>query len=67
MWSGLTLATLRYGLDRTWAMVGFGLLSAYIQLPLLVLRSTPRDRRRHGRERQVPVTVPRPRTSGRPA
>ncbi len=67
VWSGLTLATLRYGLDRTWAMVGFGLLSAYIQLPLLVLRSTPRDRRRHGRERQVPVTVPRPRTSGRPA
>ncbi len=68
VWSGLVVATLRYGIDHTWAMVGFGLLSAYVQVPLLFMRTKPKDRRRSGRARTVPaaapVLVPAQRTAG---
>lgn len=45
VWTGLALATLHDGPERTWAMLGFGLLSAYVQVPLLLLRT--------GREKPV--------------
>jgi len=63
VWSGLILATLRFGIGHTWAMLGFGLLSGYVQVPLLFLRSTPRDRRRSGRR----VTAPGGATPALPA
>ena len=37
LWTGMALATHRYGLDHTWAMLGFALLAGYVQLPLLFI------------------------------
>lgn len=63
VWSGLVVATLEYGIGHTWAMLGFALLSAYVQIPLLFLRSTPRERRRSGRARVLqPTADPAPST-----
>ena len=57
VWGGLITATLAFGLDHTWAMLGFGLLSAYVQIPMLFLPGRPRTpappRRRHSRRRRV--------------
>jgi cellulose synthase/poly-beta-1,6-N-acetylglucosamine synthase-like glycosyltransferase len=50
VWAGLLTATMRYGIDNTWAMLGFGLLSAYIQVPMLFLPGRPRPPRRAHRD-----------------
>ncbi|MGQ7296220.1 glycosyltransferase family 2 protein [Quadrisphaera sp. KR29] len=42
VWTGLVAATVRYGLHETWAVVCFGLLSSYVQLPMLLMRARPR-------------------------
>ncbi len=46
LWTGLVLATLSYGIHETWAMLGFGLLAAYVQIPMLLLPNRGRRRRR---------------------
>lgn len=46
VWSGLALATAHYGWQHTWAMLCFGLLSSYVQLPMLFLRTTTKEQRR---------------------
>jgi cellulose synthase (UDP-forming) len=42
VWSGIATATAAYGIGDTWAMVCFAGVSAYVQLPLLVMRTAPR-------------------------
>jgi len=42
VWAGIATATAAYGIQNTWAMICFALLSAYIQIPLLVMRTAPR-------------------------
>ena len=46
LWTGMALATHRYGIDHTWAMLGFALLAGYVQLPLLFIRTTTAAQRR---------------------
>ena len=43
VWSGIVSATAAHGIGNTWAMVCFGLISSYIQLPLLLLRTSSKD------------------------
>jgi cellulose synthase (UDP-forming) len=45
VWSGIVTATAAYGIGETWAMVCFATVSAYVQLPLLVMRTAPRAAR----------------------
>jgi cellulose synthase/poly-beta-1,6-N-acetylglucosamine synthase-like glycosyltransferase len=59
VWAGLATATLRFGIENTWAMVGFGLLSAYVQVPLLFLRTRAKDASRQGRGTNVGGLLPR--------
>ncbi len=54
LWAGLVTATLTYGLDHTWAMLCFGLLAAYVQIPMLFL---PGSARAQGREKAAPITA----------
>ena len=54
LWAGLVTATLAYGLDHTWAMLCFGLLAAYVQIPMLFL---PGSARAQGREKAAPITA----------
>lgn len=42
VWSGIATATAAYGIGDTWAMVCFAAVSAYVQLPLLFMRTAPR-------------------------
>lgn len=42
VWSGIATATAAYGIGDTWAMVCFASVSAYVQLPLLFMRTSPR-------------------------
>ncbi len=46
LWGGLVTATLTYGIGHTWAMVGFGLIAAYVQIPMLFLPTGARAARR---------------------
>jgi hypothetical protein len=59
IWGGLVRATLTYGIDRTWAMLCFGLLSGYVQIPMLFLRTGAPDARRQGRGPNVWSVLPR--------
>ena len=54
LWAGLVTATLTYGLDHTWAMLCFGLLAAYVQLPMLFL---PGSARAQGRDKTAPAAA----------
>jgi hypothetical protein len=45
VWTALTRATLEYGIANLWAMGCFALVSAYLQLPLLFMRTKPRVRK----------------------
>jgi cellulose synthase/poly-beta-1,6-N-acetylglucosamine synthase-like glycosyltransferase len=46
IWGGLLTATLQIGIERTWAMLCFGLLAGYVQIPMLLLRTgAPRTRK----------------------
>jgi cellulose synthase/poly-beta-1,6-N-acetylglucosamine synthase-like glycosyltransferase len=42
VWAGLLRGTLEYGIGAYWAMLVLGLMGAYIQVPLLFLRTKPR-------------------------
>jgi cellulose synthase/poly-beta-1,6-N-acetylglucosamine synthase-like glycosyltransferase len=46
VWIAITRATLEYGIERTWAMLCFALVSAYLQIPLLFMRSKPKPSKR---------------------
>jgi cellulose synthase/poly-beta-1,6-N-acetylglucosamine synthase-like glycosyltransferase len=59
IWGGLATATYQYGIERTWAMLCFGLLAGYIQIPMLFLRTGARDARRQGRGPNVLSVLPR--------
>ena len=54
LWAGLVTGMLTYGLDHTWAMLCFGLLAAYVQIPMLFL---PGSARAQGREKAAPITA----------
>lgn len=49
VWSGIATATATYGIQHTWAMLCFALLSGYIQIPLLFERTSPRTEKRSRR------------------
>jgi cellulose synthase/poly-beta-1,6-N-acetylglucosamine synthase-like glycosyltransferase len=53
LWTGMALATMHYGLDHTWAMLGFALIAAYVQIPLLLLPTGARAKRREAKESQA--------------
>lgn len=59
VWTGLAMATMRYGVDHTWAMLCFGLLSAYVQIPMLFLRTGAKEARRQGRGPTIASVLPR--------
>ncbi len=42
IWVGLVRGSMRFGVDQYWAMLAFGVLGSYIQLPLLFLRTSAR-------------------------
>ncbi len=62
VWTGLVAATWAHGIQETWAVVCFGLLSAYVQLPMLVMRGKPKPSRAPApvpvQRRSVDVLVP---------
>jgi hypothetical protein len=66
VWTAITRATLEYGIGRTWAMLCFALVSAYLQIPLLFMRSKPRKPRRAQQEVVVARGIKSP-ASGRAA
>lgn len=59
VWTGLAVATHRYGIQETWAMLGFALLSAYIQIPMLFLRTRAKDAKRQGSKPTIAAVLPR--------
>ncbi len=42
IWTAISRATAEYGIERTWAMMCFALVSAYLQIPMLFMRSSPK-------------------------
>ena len=46
LWAGLATATATYGIGHTWAMVCFGAIAAYVQIPMLFLPTGARATRR---------------------
>lgn len=58
--AGLVRGTLLYGLHEYWAMIALAVLAAYVQLPLLALRTRPASAPRAVRApRLTSVTAPR--------
>jgi cellulose synthase/poly-beta-1,6-N-acetylglucosamine synthase-like glycosyltransferase len=53
VWSGIATATAAHGVERTWAMLCFALVSAYVQVPMLFLRTSPRVAKRQARRSTV--------------